>query len=414
MADIFETTKMPESSSHPIDFSRLRVAIVHYWFLGRAGGERVVEEIARIFPQADIFTLLAKDEVLAVSVPGRRVTRSWLQKIPGATHFHRHLLALQPFALEQLDLSKYDLVISSESGPAKGVLTSPRCCHICYCHSPMRYLWDLSEQYKGQMNTLTRLVFSATAHFMRVWDLASSARVDFFIANSEFVRRRITKCFRRESYVIYPPVETRRGFLSNDPKEYYLAAGRLVPYKRFDLAIDACNRLGRELIVAGAGPLLKSLRKRAGATVRFVEGASDEELFRLYANARALIFPGEEDFGIMPVEVQSCGRPVIAYGSGGVLETVRGVWHASEFHSDATGLFFRQQTVEDMVRAIEEFESIEAGFNSHWIRNHSVGFDVSVFRARFIKYVGDALSQFTEEYRKHGADIPSDGAIIRE
>ncbi len=248
---------MPENHAHQIDLSRLRVAIVHYWFLGRAGGERVVEEIARIFPQADIFTLLAKDDVLAASVPGRRVTRSWLEKIPGATRFHRYLLALQPFALEQFDLSQYDLVISSESGPAKGVLTSPRCCHICYCHSPMCYLWDLSEQYKRQMNPLTRLVFSATAHFMRVWDLASSARVDFFIANSEFVKRRIVKCFRRESHVIYPPVETGRGFISNVPKEYYLAAGRLVSYKRIDLAIDACNRMGRPLIVAGYGPLLK-------------------------------------------------------------------------------------------------------------------------------------------------------------
>jgi glycosyltransferase involved in cell wall biosynthesis len=388
---------MPENSSQQIDLSRLRVAIVHYWFLGRAGGERVVEEIARIFPQADIFTLFAKDDVLAVSVPGRRVTRSWLQKIPGATRFHRHLLALQPFALELFDLSQYDLVVSSESGPAKGVLTSPRCCHICYCHSPMRYLWDLSEQYKSQMNPLTRLVFSATAHFMRVWDLASSARVDYFVANSDFVKRRIVKCFRRESQVIHPPVETGRGFISNSPKEYYLAAGRLVPYKRIDLAIDACNRTGRQLIVAGDGPLLKALRKRAGATVTFVGGASDEELFRLYANARALIFPGEEDFGIIPVEVQSCGRPVIAYGSGGVLETVRGIWSASEFHSDATGIFFQQQTVEDTIRAIEEFESIELKFIPQRIREHAMEFDASVFRSKFVNYVEAGLRQFADE-----------------
>lgn len=391
-----KTTTMPENSIQQIDFSGLRVAIVHYWFLGRAGGERVVEEIARILPQADIFTLFGKEDVLAASVPGRKITRSWLQRIPGAIRFHRHLLPLQPFALEQFDLSQYDLVISSESGPAKGVLTSPGCCHICYCHSPMRYLWDLSEQYKSQMNPLTRVVFSVTAHFMRVWDLASSTRVDFFIANSVFVKRRIVKCFRRQSHVIYPPVETSRGFISNSEKEYYLAAGRLVPYKRIDLAIDACNRMRRRLIVAGYGPLLKTLRKRAGATVKFVDASSDEELFRLYANARALIFPGEEDFGIMPVEAQSCGRPVIAYGNGGVLETVRGIWSASEFHERATGVFFRRQTVEDLAGAIEEFEAVESQFLPERIREHAKEFDSAVFRSKFASYVQNALHRFAE------------------
>lgn len=388
---------MHDTYGEQANLDKLRIAIVHYWFLGRAGGERVVEEIAKLFPQADIFTLFAKNEVLATSLPGRNVTTSWLQRVPGSARFHRHLLALQPFALEQFDLSKYDLVISSESGPAKGVLTSPACCHICYCHSPMRYLWDLSEQYTGQMNPLIKPIFSAVAHFMRVWDVASSLRVDFFIANSNFVRRRIAKYFRRESQVIHPPVETGRGWISNSPKEYYLVAGRLVPYKRIDLAIEACNQMGRQLIVAGYGPLLKTLRKRAGSTVKFVEGASDEELFRLYANARALIFPGEEDFGIVPVEVQSCGRPVIAYGSGGVLETVRGIWNASEFHNEATGIFFQQQTVEDTIRAMEEFESVEPRFNPQRIRNHAMEFDTSVFRSKFVQYVGAALNQFANE-----------------
>lgn len=394
MANIIETTKMTEKPPQQIDLSRLRVAIVHYWFLGRAGGERVVEEIVRIFPQADIFTLFANDDVLSASVPGRKVTRSWLQRIPAATRFHRHLLPLQPFALEQFDLSQYDLVISSESGPAKGVLTSPGCCHICYCHSPMRYLWDQSEQYKSQMNPLTRVVFSATAHFMRLWDVASSARVDFFVANSDFVRRRIAKCFRRESHVIHPPVEARRGFISNAAKEYYLAAGRLVPYKRIELAIETCSRMGRQLIVAGYGPLMKTLRKRAGTVVRFADNVSDEGMFRLYADARALIFPGEEDFGIMPVEAQSCGRPVIAYGSGGVLETVRGIWSASEFHERATGVFFRRQAVEDVVGAIEEFELVERRFVPEYIREHAMEFDSAVFRTRLADYVEHALSEF--------------------
>jgi glycosyltransferase involved in cell wall biosynthesis len=373
---------------------QLRVAIVHYWFLGRAGGERVVEEIAKIFPQADVFTLIADKEVLDVSLPGRKVTVSWLQRIPGAKRFHRHLLALQPFALEQFDLSKYDLVISSESGPAKGVLTSPKCCHICYCHSPMRYLWDLSEQYTSQMGPLTKPAFLAIAHFMRVWDVASSSRVDFFIANSNFVKCRIAKYFRRESRVIHPPVETSRGWISNSPKEYYLTAGRLVPYKRIDLAVEACNRLGRQLIIAGHGPLFTTLRKRAGSMVKFVGNVSDEELFRLYANARALIFPGEDDFGIIPVEVQSCGRPVIAYGSGGALETVRGIWNPAEFYCGSTGVFFQRQTIDEVCRAIEEFESIESRFIPECIREHAMEFDTSVFRSRFISYVQSVMRQF--------------------
>lgn len=384
-------------SSAKHELSQLRVAIVHYWFLGRAGGERVVEEIARLFPTADIFTLFAREDVLATSLPGRKVTVSWLQKVPGAVRFHRHMLAFQPHALEQFDLSGYDLVITSESGPAKGVLTGPNCCHICYCHSPMRYLWDLSDQYTSQMNVLVKPIFSAVAHYMRVWDVTSSARVDFFVANSNFVKRRIAKYFRRNSEVIYPPVDTAKGWISNSPKDYYLVAGRLVPYKRIDLAIEACNRLGRSLIVAGDGPLARTLRKGAGSAVRFIEKVSDEELFRLYANARALIFPGEEDFGIIPVEAQSCGRPVIAYGSGGVLETVRGIWSAAEFQTQATGVFFGRQTVDDIVSAIKEFETVESKFIPDHIREHALAFDSSVFRSKFAEYVEDALSQFAAD-----------------
>ena len=232
---------------------------------------------------------------------------------------------------------------------------------------------------------------------MRVWDVASSARVDFFIANSNFVRSRIAKYFRRESEVIHPPVDTAKGWISDARKDYYLVAGRLVPYKRIDLAIDACNRLGRQLIVAGEGPLAGTLKKRAGHTVKFVDKVSDEELFRLYANARAFIFPGEEDFGIMPVEAQSCGCPVIAYGSGGILETVRGIWGAADFQNDATGVFFARQTVEDMARAIEEFETIESSFIPGLIREHATKFDSSVFRSKFSEYVEAVLSQFAEE-----------------
>jgi len=381
------------------DLSSLRVAIVHYWFVGRAGGERVVEALAEVFPQADLFSLVADRKTLAPILQSRKLQTSFLQRIPGARKFHRHFLFLQPIALEQFDLSDYDLVISSESGPAKGVITSSKTCHICYCHSPMRYIWDMYPQYRRAMNPVVGTIFSMVAHYMRLWDVASARRVDYFVANSQFIASRIRKYYGRESEVIHPPVESALGNLDTVPGDYYLAVGRLVDYKRFDLAVSACTKLGRRLRVIGDGPQYMALRQMAGPGVEFLGKVSDGELRKNLAGCRALLFPGEEDFGIVPVEAQSFGRPVIAYGSGGVLETVRGVFPNETFANNSTGLFFTDQSTSSLVRAILDFESKEYEFCPQTIQKHSLKFDSELFKNRIAEFVRFAVKDFRDRSR---------------
>jgi glycosyltransferase involved in cell wall biosynthesis len=376
------------------DLTGLRVAIVHYWFVGRAGGERVVEAIADIFPQADLYCLIADRDTLAANLKARVLHTSFLQKIPWAKRFHRHLLFLQPIALEQFDLTGYDLVISSESGPAKGVITSSRTCHICYCHSPMRYIWEMYPQYKGGMNPVVSAVFSLTAHYLRMWDYASAARVDYFVANSRFIASRIRKVYRRDSTVIHPPVETSTDGIDATHGDYYLAVGRLVDYKRFDLAVSACTRLGKVLRVVGDGPEIASLRRIAGPTITFLGKTSDRILRENMAGCRALIFPGEEDFGIVPIEAQSFGKPVIAFASGGALETVRGIDPSDGTSQYATGVFFYEQSVDAVSQAIIDFELRENSFSPARIREHSLQFDRKIFQQRFEEYVCAAMLEF--------------------
>ncbi len=382
----------PEFSQPPL--SRLRVAIVHYWFVGRAGGERVVEAIAEMYPQADVFALVADRATLAPVLQSRKLQTSFLDRIPGAKKFYRHLLFLQPLALEQFDLSGYDLVISSESGPAKGVITSPKTCHICYCHSPMRYIWDMYSVYRQSMNSIVGAFFGISAHYMRLWDYASAGRVDYFLANSHFIASRIRKIYGRESIVVHPPVDTFAGHTRAPAEDYYLIAGRLVDYKRVDLAIAACNQLGRKLRIIGEGPQTPSLRKIAGPTVQFLGRLSDDELHAQMAACRALLFPGEEDFGIVPVEAQSFGRPVIAYGSGGALETVRGDLPGAAPVLNPTGIFFHRQDPASMADAILEFERREQEFSPEAIRNHAQQFDVSRFKSRMQDVIVKALHDF--------------------
>jgi glycosyltransferase involved in cell wall biosynthesis len=383
-----------ETPASAEQLKNLRVAIVHYWFVGRAGGERVVEALAELFPQADLFALVANRDTLAPVLQHRKIQSSFLQKVPGAIRFHRHFLFLQAIALEQFDLSDYDLVISSESGPAKGVITSSKTCHICYCHSPMRYIWEMYPQYRRGMNPLVGAVFSLVAHYLRLWDFASAARVDYFAANSNFIASRIRKYYRRESKVIYPPVETTAGNTDTVPGDYYLAVGRLVDYKRFDLAISACTELGRRLKVIGDGPQYKHLRKLAGPTVEFLGKVNDSELRLNLASCRALLFPGEEDFGIVPVEAQSFGRPVIAYASGGALETVRGVLPGQSSIENQTGVFFTEQSTSKVVEAIHNFESKEHEFSPQAIREHSLQFDSAIFKSRMADFIRFSLLNF--------------------
>jgi glycosyltransferase involved in cell wall biosynthesis len=375
----------------------MRVALVHYWLVNRRGGERVLEALAEMFPQADIFTLLCDPQTLSPQVRSHRIATSFLDRIPLARRHRRKLLPLFPLAVEQFRLPDYDLVISSESGPAKGVITSSHTCHICYCHSPMRYLWDMYHQYRGGrgLGPLSRLIFDLSAHYVRLWDVAAASRVDHFVANSENVARRIRKHYRRDARVIYPPVDVAAGYLADSTGDYYLVASPLVDYKRVDLAILAANRLKRPLRVIGDGEEAKRLRRLAGATVSFLGYVTDDVLRENYAHARALLYPGDEDFGMVPVEAQSFGRPVIAYARGGALESVNGLLPGDPFDCEtATGVFFTEQSVESLVEAMERFESVERRFSPTRIQAHAQDFGVSRFKAEMRAFIEAALAEF--------------------
>jgi glycosyltransferase involved in cell wall biosynthesis len=385
----------------PIGSSRvppegLRVAIVHYWLLAYAGAEKVIAALLEVFPQADLFVLVADEKIAARFAP-HRVTTSFLQRLPGSRRFHRHLLPLNPFALEQFDLRGYDVVISIESGPAKGVITSPSTCHINYCNSPMRYIWDMYHEYANgkEMRGLTRLIFKAVAHYMRMWDLASASRVDYFIANSNYIAGRIRKFYRRDSAVIHPPVDVAAGYLADRTEDYYLVVGRLVDYKRVDLAVEACNRLKRRLRVVGMGPQYRRLKKLAGPSIEFLGNLPEAQKNEQYARCRAVLFPAEEDFGIVPVEAHSFGRPVIAFGRGGALETVRGPFAGEEtIDSSCDGIFFAEQTADSLVDAMLVFEASQQAFSPAKIARSSVRFSTQRFKREMADFVATHVHEF--------------------
>jgi glycosyltransferase involved in cell wall biosynthesis len=363
----------------------------------RRGGERVVEALCELFPQADLFALVADRKTLSPELQKHKLTTSFLQKLPGSRKWHRYMLPLYPLAVEQFDLRRYDLVISSESGPAKGVLTGPETLHLCYCHTPMRYIWDFYQEYENGsgLGPLRKLVFGLTAHYARLWDHASASRVDYFAANSHRVASRIKKYYRREAEVIHPPVDVARAQLAGNIEDYYLIVGQLVNYKRVDLAIEACNQLGRTLRIVGVGEEYQRLRRTAGKTVNFLGALSDEEVQNQYAHCRALLFPGEEDFGIVPVEAQASGRPVIAFGKGGARETVIGADRDElAIPERSTGLFFGEQRADSLVKAILKFEAEERHFSPSFIRAHAEQFD----KKHFLKKMGSFVAEKLEEY----------------
>lgn len=370
----------------------LRVAIIQHWLTSYGGAERVLEGFAGIFPRADFYALVVSERSIPPALRGWNMKASFVGKIPGAKRWHRHFLPLYPLAAEQFDLDGYDLVISSEAGPAKGVITQPETCHICYCHTPMRYVWDMYHDYRRSMNPLTRAVFSLTAHYARQWDMMAAARVDHFVANSRHVAARIAKYYRRSSTVIYPPANVDAGYISEKIDDYYLVVSRLVPYKRVDIAIEACNRLKRRLRVVGMGPEYKHLRKNAGPTIEFLGHLNDAALGEQYAHCRALLFPGEEDLGLVPIEAQSFGKPVIAYGKGGALETVEGLCQAGRPEL-ASGLFFLEQTADVLSDAIREFERLEERYSPLFIRERVQCFGVDRFQKNFTGFIAEQLAQ---------------------
>ena len=381
----------------PDPLSQLRVALVHYWFVRRRGGERVVETLAEMFPQADIFALVMDSSWRETTFRSRKVSTSFLQRLPGAKRYYRKLLPLFPLAIEQFRLDNYDLVISTESGPAKGVITGAKTCHICYCFTPMRYLWDMYHQYRAGKGVgfITRALFSMSAHYARLWDLATVSRVDYFATISHHVAARIRKHYRREATVIYPPVAVSAGAISPTVDDYYLVVSPLVDYKRVDLAIEACKQLGRPLKIIGDGEEYRRLRRLAGPSVTFLGYIPDEVVWENYARCRALLFPGEEDFGIVPVEAQSFGRPVIAYDCGGARETVVGtVPRGVTPPENSTGVFFAEQSVDSLVEAMRLFESIESRFSPELIRGHVQRFNVDRFKTEMRAFIAEKLAEF--------------------
>ena len=367
----------------------MRVAIIHYWLVGMRGGERVLEAICARYPDADIYTHVYDPAATSAKIRRHRIHTTFINKLPWARHAYQMYLPLMPHALELLDLSGYDLVISSESGPAKGIVTHPNTLHVCYCHSPMRYLWDQYHTYHAQAGLLKRLFMSVTIPFLRAWDLGTASRVDHFIANSSFIAQRIQKIYRRTARVVFPPVDINAFMPTPQPRDdYYLAVGQFVPYKRMDLAVEALTRMGKRLVVVGSGSEEGRLRQIAGDTVTFRQGLSDAALAELYQNCSALIFSGEEDFGIIPLEAMACGRPVVAYGAGGALDTVL---------DGHTGILFAHQTVQHLTDAIARFEAMKDRFDPATIRRHAETFSGEVFAKEFALVIDELQRNFAAE-----------------
>jgi glycosyltransferase involved in cell wall biosynthesis len=346
----------------------MRTALVHYWLLDMRGGEKVLQALCKLLPDADIFTLFCDPERISDELRSRKIKTSFLNPLK---RYHRHLLPLMPLALEHFDLRSYDLVISSESGPAKGVITSSHTRHVCYCHTPMRYLWELYPAYASEWTTnpLKRMLTPPLATALRLWDYSTAARVDEFIANSENTRKRIWKTYRRESQVIYPPVAVQ-DFWWDSPEDYFLIVSALVPYKRIDYAVRWFSASGRKLLIIGDGPEFTNLKKHAASNVQFCGRLPDQALREVFAKCRAFVLPGEEDFGIAAVEALASGKPVIALGKGGVLDSVT---------EGVAGIFYDEPSEPHLGEAIRRFEEQESSFKPDLIQSTAARFSETSF-----------------------------------
>ena len=352
-----------------------KIALVHHYLVFLRGGEKVLKAFCEIYPDAALYTLFA--DAATIRSFGLKPHTSRLQRLFNITRRHKLLLPLFPLAAESLDLQNFDIVITSDASFVKGVITRPDALHICYCHSPPRYIWDMEQEYLRAVRSVARPLLRWLFHYLRLADFAAAQRVDAFVANSNHTAKRIRKFYRRESTVINPPVEASR-FRVAPAQDYYLYIGNLEAYKRPDLVVEAFNRLGKKVLLAGSGPLLKKLRRVAKANVYLLGWVDDERAVQLYSECRALIFPGVEDFGIVPLEAMASGKPVIAYAAGGALETVV---------DEVTGLFFKEQTTDALCDAVERFEKKEADFDPDAIREHSLKWDLSLFKERFRSFV---------------------------
>jgi glycosyltransferase involved in cell wall biosynthesis len=367
--------------------SDLKVALVHDWLTGMRGGEKVLEVFCELFPAATLVTLLHNKGSVSGIIERHHIVTSFIDRLPLKSKRYRNYLPLFPRAIESMDFSGYDLILSSSHAVAKGAQPAPGALHVCYCHTPMRYVWELYDDYFGpaRAGILTRAAMSMVAPGLRAWDMRSSARVHHFVANSRNVAGRIRQYYKRPADVIYPPVNVDQFSISTTDGGYYLVVSALVPYKRVDLAILAAQELGVRLLIVGTGPETQRLQSIAGPTVDFLGWQSDAELSKLYSGCRALIFPGIEDFGIVPLEAMASGKPVVAFAAGGALETV------VEGSECPTGVFFKEQTVASLKEAMRKASEIQ--FDPQGIRMHASRFDRSVFKENLRKYIEEKSAE---------------------
>lgn len=361
------------------------VALVHHYLNKNRGGEKVLKNIAEIYRDSEIFTLFYNSRNVDPFFHNRKIKSTFFQYIPGKERVYKYLLGLFPVAFENLDLQKYKLVISSDSACAKGIITSPESCHICYLHAPMRYVWNLYHEYLNNLSFFSKPIFKRVAHKLRLWDYIAAQRVDHFIANSYNVSNRIKKYYRRESVVIHPPVEIDKFKVRASHDNYYLIISEMVYYKRIDIAVKAFNELKKPLIVIGNGEEFKNLKKIANKNIVFKNNVSNEEIVKYYENCKAFIFPGEEDFGIVMVEAQACGKPVIAYKKGGAAEIVV---------DKKTGVLFDEQTTESLISAVDILEKKYKTFSPENIRKNSERFSEKIFKQKIKKFVDSKISEF--------------------
>lgn len=387
-----------ECRAEPAWSVRVRVAIIHFWLVGVWGAEKVLDALLDLYPDADIFTNVCLPEALPERMRKRIRGTTFIDRLPGARKHYQKYLPLMPLALEQLDLTDYDLVISSEAGPAKGVITRPETLHLCYCHSPMRYAWNMYAEHMAQLKWPLQPIARLLMHRIRLWDRASADRVDRFIANSRTVERRIAKYYRRPSMVINPPVAVERFTPTQNHDGSYLFVSRLVPYKRADLAIEVFNQLKKPLLIVGGGPDEARLRAMAGPTITFLGRVTDDKLDRLFETCRALIFPAEEDFGIVPVEAMAAGKPVVALGRGGASETVI---------DGKTGVHFDTPTVASLNAAVERLEAIT--FDANVVAAHAATFGKARFLENFAREADRAMAAM-ERFGPLGPDRAPDAA----
>ncbi len=359
-----------------------KIALVHDYFIQMGGAEKVAEELQTLFPNAPMFSTVDQRVEEPANLQNGVAKTSWMQNLPINKKNHRHYFLLYPFAVESLDLSAYDLILSSTSGYAKGVRKKKGAIHICYCHTPMRWVWRYNayaerEEFSG----LKKAVLPILLKGLKRWDLRASRQPDYYIANSKVVADRIEQCYGRKAEVIPPPIDVERFTYDEPDEDYYLILSRLAPYKRLDLAIKACEKLDRPLVVIGDGVAREKLEKIAGKKTRFLGRQSDEVVNKYASRCRALIFPGEEDFGMTPLEINASGRPVIAFRGGGATETVI---------ENETGVFFNEQTCESVIEAIENFETLS--WDRQAMRNHAEKFDRKVFNTRITQFLSKVAS----------------------